>query len=467
MVWGIGLIQKFKGKHFNPKSFSPWTTLRWRLLCSYLGVMVAILGSAGLTVYQVVASNLNRQLEMHLLSLAQTAAQSLDVVKHEYAEYTQHTDNSEIAPSLTLPTLMEHYDTSPLLIPEQNLSPRHSEGVEWFNAEKTLLVHQGNLKPQDSLPAKIPDTGMMRQNQGIRSYTLPVYRQGESSQVLAGYVRASESTEDIELELDYLRLGLGIGGIFALGITGVSGMWLTARSLKPIEQSFEQLKQFTADASHELRTPLTVINTTIASFYDHPERIAPPDFPKIEAIQSATEQMKTLVEDLLFLSRMEGFGKLTQEQWRVIPLEDILEDLGEELAFSAEQKGITLTVFPLPSVSVYGHPQQLKRLFSNILTNGVKYTPTGGRVTVSMERNLSDGIITCEDTGIGIAREDLPYIFDRFWQADQVRGGGEGTGLGMAIAQTIARLHYGQITVTSQLGQGSCFQVTLPLANDN
>ncbi|XFA72050.1 ATP-binding protein [Thermosynechococcaceae cyanobacterium Okahandja] len=110
----------------------------------------------------------------------------------------------------------------------------------------------------------------------------------------------------------------------------------------------------------------------------------------------------------------------------------------------------------------------MQRLFTNLLTNALKYTPSGGTVIVSAQRLDNGALVTIQDTGIGIAPEDLPYIFDRFWRSDQSRSQyKDGSGLGLAIAKTIAQRHQGDITVQSKLGQGSSFYVKLPLAARN
>jgi len=298
----------------------------------------------------------------------------------------------------------------------------------------------------------------------IRSLVLPVFYQapGSEQKQLAGYIRASESTAALNAELNRLRLGLVLGGVIALLLTAMGGRLLTRESFKPIEASVEQLKQFTADASHELRSPLTAIKTTLAVMQSHPERFHQADVEKLEAIASSTTQMTRLVEDLLLLARLDG--KTITHQWLKVPIDEIIEDLLAFAELEAEAKNITLTSELLPNVFVLGDALQLKRLFANLINNAFQYTPSGGKITVALELEEDHGIFTVKDTGIGIAEEDLPRVFDRLWRGDKARVYREGgTGLGMAIAQTIAQTHGGNIFVTSELGVGSCFKVVLPL----
>jgi signal transduction histidine kinase len=183
-----------------------------------------------------------------------------------------------------------------------------------------------------------------------------------------------------------------------------------------------------------------------------------------EAIASATNQMARLVEDLLLLARTDATTATPTQAWNAIPLEELLEDAIEFLEPKAEAKDISLKFNWKTSVSVMGDAAQLIRLFSNLVENALQYTPSGGVVTLSLRQIDKFAIVSVEDTGIGIDPEHLPLIFDRFWRADRARSyRSEGSGLGLAIGQAIAVRHGGDITVSSQLGVGSCFKVRLPV----
>ncbi len=267
----------------------------------------------------------------------------------------------------------------------------------------------------------------------------------------------------LNAELRRFQQGLIAGVAIVSGLVTAGGFWLTHESLKPILRSFEQLKQFTSDASHELRSPLTAIRASIAVMQSHPERVHPADVEKLKAIASASAQMSQLVDDLLLLARMDRQVP-DRAAWRHIALDEILEDLVDLYSDRAEETNISLKSQLIPNLEVYADPSQLFRLFTNLLSNALQYTPSGGTVTVSLQRSRTHALIRIEDTGIGIASDQLPHIFDRFWRADQARSQHQGgSGLGLAIAKTIAQSHGGDITVHSQLGQGSCFQVKIPL----
>ena len=432
--------------------------LRWRLLLSYLTVMVAILGTSAGAVYQLVTSILYQQLDQRLEILAQAAAHNLTGIKQEY--HQQHQNNQGNKPPH--PQVFRRLDgDGDLDIPWQNLR-EPDQALEWFDENEQLLGNAGKVFPNFS-----PHPGFQfLENGHIRTITIAAYSNNKEQKKLEGYIRTSESTEEIEIVLNQLRWGLGLGSIFALSLTGVGGLWLTRQSLKPIEQNFEQLKQFTADASHELRSPLTAIKTSVDVMQNHPERIHPADVKKLGAIASATQQMSRLVEDLLLLARMDTQELIIKHEWIAIPLDEVLEDLVELLELQAEEKEISVKYNLLTRIFVRGDAVKLTRLFANLLENALQYTPPGGTVIISMQNFERFVIVNVEDTGIGIAPEQLKLVFDRFWRADKARSRREsGQGMGLAIAQAIAQFHGGEITVSSQVGVGTCFSVRLPLAS--
>jgi len=442
-----------------PVNDAKFKALHWRLLLSYLTVMVAILGTSTVAIYEFFAHSLYEQQDRRLTILAQAAAHSLIQVKQQYQPEKQ-VYQADKDPQVNVFRRLD--SDGDLDIPWQNLR-EPDQGVEWFDAEGKLVGNTGKFFPDFS---RHPGFETIR-NGEIRRITIAAYSLVEGQQKLEGYIRTSESTQEVEVVLSRLRWGLGLGSIFTLSITGIGGLWLTRQSLKPILQSFQQLKQFTADASHELRSPLTAIKTSVDVMRNHPERIHPADEKKLAAIASATQQMSILVEDLLLLTRMDAQTVTINQELIPIPLDEILEDLVDFLELQASEKEITLKSNLLTGVFVKGDGSKLTRLFANLLENALQYTPKGGTVTIFINRSDRFVIVGVEDTGIGIAPEHLKSIFDRFWRADQARSRRErGLGMGLAIAQAIAQYHYGEITVTSQLGIGSCFRVRLPIISD-
>jgi signal transduction histidine kinase len=451
-------------KTSNPQ----FQALGWRLLLSYLTVMVAILGTSAIAVYELFSSSLYQELDQRLEVLAQAASHSLVAIEKQHfsenseekgdeSEKQSEQRNDDFQIELDREKVTRQLDKDgDLDIPWQNLR-EPDQSVEWFNEAGKILGNSGKTLP----PVTIKSGFQTIQNGQIRSATIPIYvSYDDKKQELKGYIRTSESTKEVEEVLSRLRSNLGYGSIIVMSLTAVGGLWLTKQSLKPIEDSFQQLKQFTADASHELRSPLTAIKTSVEVMQSHPERIHAADVKKMAAIASATKQMTQLVEDLLLLTRMDAPAATIAREWIAVPLDELLEDLLDLWELQAQEKQIILKSNLAIDTSVMGDAAQLTRLFSNLLGNAIHYTPAGGIVTVFLSRQNQSTIVSVEDTGIGIAPEDVKLVFDRFWRADRARNRrAGGLGMGLAIAQAIVQSHRGEISVTSQLGVGSCFQV--------
>jgi signal transduction histidine kinase len=457
MGLGIGLTKTSKNQ---TKLIIPW---QWqnilahpqfrdtssRLLLSYLLAMLVVMGLSSMGVYHFFAHSLNQQLNHQLLVLADAAAHNLLAIKSD-----------KMAVNRKMPRILDH--DGDLDIPWQDLRLYH-QSVEWFDPNQQLLGKAGKQFPQTPFVTSFHSW----QHNDLRTLTIPVYS-SEKNQLILGYVRVSASTVEIQKELNRLLMGLGVGGALGLVLIGGSGWWLTVKALQPIEHSFQQLQQFTADASHELRSPLTAIKTTVSVIQSHPERIHPSDVKKITTIESATQQMTELVEDLLLLARSDSDSVNLHKTAIPLPIDELLFDLIDTLQPEAEAREINLVVDVTDEVWVKGDARQLERLLRNLLENALQYTPNGGIVRAKIIKSGIFAIIEVADTGIGIAPEHLSLVFNRFWRAEKARSRRQGgSGLGLAIVQAITHVHGGEISVTSQIGVGSCFQVKLPLFDVN
>jgi len=232
--------------------------------------------------------------------------------------------------------------------------------------------------------------------------------------------------------------------------------------LQGLETAFNRITQFTADASHELRTPLALMRTTAELSLRR--ACTESEYREVlTQILGDLEKTSALLERLMMLVRADAGVETLQ---RVpVSLGDHLHEVCRDGRTLAEAKQITLLedLVSKPLV-VNGDPDALHRMFLILIDNAVKYTPSQGRIKVSL--TSSDGFAIAEvlDSGIGIAASDLPQIFDRFYRADKVRPRESGgTGLGLSIARWVAEAHGGSIDVQSSLGEGSVFEVSLPL----
>jgi signal transduction histidine kinase len=341
-------------------------------------------------------------------------------------------------------------DLSPQKLVEQK------RALAWFDGQGEPIKQQGEEVLNIPLWPKRPI--QIQKDRQILGVIVPIV--DEETDRTVGYLRVSESLEAVNRELRTLDWGLGGGILIALTLSGVGGIWLTRQAMQPIEQSFQRLQQFTADASHELRSPLMAIKSNAAVALKYPEGIRDSDAEKFEAIASATRQMTHLTEDLLFLARND---RMPQQEWQPVNLTNLLMQLVQLYQPQAADQSLQLKFQLQESLSVMGNSAQLTRLFTNLIDNALHYTPAGGKVEVSAERSHAWVEVRVEDTGIGIDPEQIARVFDRFWRADCSRMQWEGgAGLGLSIAQSIAQCHKGQITVKSQPQVGSCFTVRLP-----
>jgi two-component system phosphate regulon sensor histidine kinase PhoR len=222
-------------------------------------------------------------------------------------------------------------------------------------------------------------------------------------------------------------------------------------------------RDFVANVSHELKTPLTAIHGLIETILDDPSMETDTRNHFLSRIHEHSSRLTNLVHDLLALARIEATDSSVEHH--VMDLRDPVRGSASRLLASAKQKGLELSVdVPEVAVEVDGDEEALREVMDNLLDNAVKYTPAGGRVRVAMTRDEGEATVVVSDTGIGIAREHVDRIFERFYRVDKARSRElGGTGLGLAIVKHLVQAHGGRITVDSEPGQGSTFRVSLPL----
>ena len=227
-------------------------------------------------------------------------------------------------------------------------------------------------------------------------------------------------------------------------------------TLARLESAVAVLSRFAADASHELRTPVAVIRTS-AELALRRERSPEAYRDSLTEIATESERMTQLVEDLLFLARRDARG--AGMPMGPLDLREVLNDAARELHGLAAARDIRIRVrVGTDDAPIAGNAPALRRLFLALLDNALKYSPAGSEVSVSIIR--SDGRMTAvvEDHGMGIAADDMPHIFQRFYRASKSRTD-SGHGLGLSLAQSVAVAHNAVIEVTSEPGSGSVFQV--------
>lgn len=356
--------------------------------------------------------------------------------------------------------------------------------LEWFNPNGKLIWSTFNepLNVPLSSPIKAK-TIHLQSDLLLRQVTKRI----EIERYVLGYLRVSHPWFEVTKPIHQLILDLTFLISLMIISVGAIGWLLSGIAMTPIRESYQSLKQFTADASHELRNPITTIQTNISMLLSYPEISNENKEKQLKIVQRLTKRLGNLVNDLLFLARSDS--NILKVEKQPVPLDALLIEVIEEQRIVAQQKNINLSLEILNSelsnidcdeeiFTLLGDWNQLARLFTNLISNALKYSYPNSlnqeKVNVqiflkSIKKHQKKYLeIIIKDNGIGIPEEALPYIFDRFYRVDDSRtyinqNEVNGTGLGMAIAQAIVLNHQGKITVESKPNQGTTFKVILPV----
>lgn len=252
-----------------------------------------------------------------------------------------------------------------------------------------------------------------------------------------------------------IAINLGI-----LALSGVAGYFLAGRTLRPIQEMVDEQNRFITDASHELRTPLTALRTELEVSLRN-KSITPQDAQKL--LKSNLEEvitLQSLSDNLMTLTKQ----KINHVAHKKISLLDIIERSLKKIIPLARKKEIHINN-RIDDVLISGDTQSLSQLFVILLDNAIKYSEPGKNIIITSKKSKKHVTIKVIDEGIGIDKNDVPYIFDRFYRADASRSKAEvsGYGLGLAIAKEIVVSHHGSIEVASKVNKGATFIITFPL----
>jgi signal transduction histidine kinase len=457
---------------------------RSRLAFWYASVMGVILSVSGFGVYRAIAHAHMVALDREIASVAGTIHDSLELKLQNIGQIEPLV--YELLPDLCTrgsscfaesTSALKSNINCPIAIYVIASSKRHilsviGQGNYYLRLMdmKGCLIAFVGMPPQVSSFPILNQWQIIQDQQGNRyhqiSFSLHTNRQEDW-----GYLQLGRSFKEFDDYLSTVRLILFLGLPIILFLVGGSSWWLAGLAMKPIYQSYQQIQQFTADAAHELRTPLAATLATVESA--RKEGLEPLEMQDLlTTVERQNRRLATLVNDLLLLSRLDRQPIL--QRYESCCLNEIVSDLVEELSAlaccGADPYGIasdiTLTENILVERPLYvnGNLEQLYRLVSNLISNAIQYTPPHGKVQVTLSRLDHQGLITIQDTGIGIAPSEQKRIFDRFYRVDSARSRATGgSGLGLAIAQAIVQSHHGSIQVQSESGKGSTFMISLPL----
>ncbi len=335
--------------------------------------------------------------------------------------------------------------------------------------------------------------------QSIRLYSTML----TDKQHVVGVVQVAQSLAKLDASLQNILIGLLIVTPFVLLLSAFGSYWLAGRAFIPIhrlaltareigakdlsqrvpvpqpkdevqelsvifnqmigrlEQAFAQQRRFVADASHELRTPVAVIRSMTELAVSQPSD-AEDNLLVLHEVNAESERLARLISDRFALARAdEGQIKLDSEPVR---LDLLAADVVSSLELLADERNITLQAGDLTVATVLGDAARLIQIIMSLVDNALTYTNTGGNVTLSVKASTSDAYLIVRDTGIGIAKNDIEHIFERFYRADPARSKAVGgSGLGLSIVDWLVHAHNGTVSVESEFGKGSTFTVTLPL----
>lgn len=347
--------------------------------------------------------------------------------------------------------------------------------LEWFSPRRDPLW--STLSEPLAIPLHVLQNGetvRIRPDYVLRQLTQRLEYRGD----VLGYLRVSHPWFEVAKPTRELFVDLAVGLTVMIGFVAGVGWFLSRLAIQPLQESYQYLRQFTADASHELRNPLALIQTTVQVALSDPDITPKDQRQQLEVVERLTQRLGHLVNDLLFLARQDS--GIIQPQLQPCPLDALLMEVVEEQSATAAAKKIQLTldlgeaaletengIEPFTLMGDYG---QLARLFSNLVSNGLQHTPAGGLVELKLEQTNRQLQVLIKDTGAGIPEQALPHVFERFYRVDPARPrtnlptpvSNSGTGLGLAIAKAICETHHGQIRVDSKLGHGTTFKVILP-----
>ncbi|WP_439020668.1 sensor histidine kinase [Bacillus thuringiensis] len=289
--------------------------------------------------------------------------------------------------------------------------------------------------------------------QGLYFRTYAFQENGKIIQIIRDITAEEEMLNTLFL---ILVIGCSIGSLCAIGI----GFFLAGRALVPIQNSWEKQQQFVSDASHELRTPLAVIQSKTDVLFQSPSATIEEKAMDISTISKECRRLSKLVSNLLLLARSDS-NQIEMDK-KTFGLDKLLEEIVEpykEIA-SYQEKAMMLKVER--DISFMGDRERIHQMMVILLDNAMKYTNEGGYIQIDCTQTSGSIRIQVKDDGIGVKEDDIPKLFDRFYQGDKARSKSEGAGLGLSIANWIVEKHYGKISVETKWGEGTCFEVILP-----
>ncbi|MGD9496773.1 MAG: ATP-binding protein [Armatimonadota bacterium] len=366
-------------------------------------------------------------------------AEAVAAVNEAVAHLATRTSTAE-AEGRRYATILEH-------VPDAVVAVDEHGRVQYVNASFARLFE---VTPAEAVGRPLENVSLHYEVSAL------VSRAVQQGTVQVGVVRLAHPRERI---LEGVCIPLTDDAHTVVGAVGL------LRDITSVRAAQQARQDFVANASHELRTPAAAIKA-LAEALQAGAMSDPQHGPKfLEQIVGAADRLTGILDDMLTLTRVERGGKRLEPQ--ELDARAAMEDALAQVAPAARAKRVEISADAHAGDHVFADPESLHTLLVNLLDNAVKYTPEGGRVSLRGRRVPAGYELEVTDTGVGIAREHLDRIFQRFYRVDRARDRATGsTGLGLAIVKHIAEAHGGRVTVQSQPGEGSTFTAFLPTPED-
>lgn len=468
-------------------------SLRFKLTVYYLAILSAVLLLFGVAIYFYLSRSLLATIDESLafqvekIEISQAAAAGVDISGHPL---NQNIENQEGLLQLS-PHMLQVIDERGRIADENLVSPKDHMSVD-IDALMKLPISEtyfASVRLESGEHLRVA-TRRVKDHEGEGTY----------------FIRLGQSLEAVQSARRRALIVLAFAIPLALLLGSFGGLLLVNQALSPVDRitntaeliaqgdltervptpakmdeigrlaatfnhmisrlqaAFERQKQFTSDASHELRTPLAVMRGDIEITL---RRERPPEEYQRVLTSNLEEiiRLTRLIEDLLMLARADS-GRV-ELRCEPVDLNQLCQQMAEYITPLAMQREQTLTYdSPGQTITINADLQRIKQMLLNLLDNAIKYTDLGGKITLSLQANDKQAVITLTDTGRGIPTEDLPHIFERFFRrsAKTSDRSASGFGLGLSIVKWIVDSHIGKIEATSAAGQGTIFVVKFPLA---
>lgn len=414
----------------------------FRLAAQYFILLALILGFLDLIVYVTVSGALQARVDSYLAQAVNQASGKITVS----GDIVSVTGQVQLEPSYADTFLRVLQLQGPQVV---------------LPAQTTVRIFiSDSLDPAlaRARQGRISDTRVATEDNLFLVETRPIVDPKRHNKVV-GILQVAQPISWVNDAMSRLVRQLVWASVIGLILGALASLLMAVRSLRPIIRALDRQRAFVADASHELRTPLTLIRTNVEAWL---RRAGGANRAYARNIIEEVEHLNRIVGDLTTLALADA--RQLRIEREPVELNTVVRDLMSQAQPLAEERGVQLRPELNGGTRIEADPARMRQLLLILIDNALQHTPSGGQVSVGVEREDGHARITVSDTGEGIPPADLPHIFERFYRADKARSRESGgSGLGLAIAKWIVDAHKGEIAVRSTEGKGTEVDISLPV----